>query len=93
MLTFYALYPCGLLLRLLLLRSLSASISLALFGEPRPPQNGRTQTLCLSYVFFVPEGLCQLVVLSVRLERPLLNLGDCLDKFSQGFSNLFLFFD
>jgi hypothetical protein len=92
-LPFYALYPCGLLLRLLLLRSLSASIRLALFGKPRPPWNGRTQTLCSSYVFFVLEGLYQLIVLSVQLECPLLNLGDCLDKFSQGFRNLFFLFD
>jgi hypothetical protein len=57
-------------LRLSLLCSLSASISLAVFGEPRPPRNGRTQTSCSSCVFFVLEGLCQLVVLSVWLECP-----------------------
>jgi hypothetical protein len=41
------------------------SISQAVFGEPRPPRNSRTQTSCLSCLFFVLEGLCQLVVLSV----------------------------
>ena len=48
-----------LLLLLSQLCSRSASVSLLVFGKPKPPRERRAKASCLSSVFVIPEDQCQ----------------------------------
>src|SRR5215216_840139 len=60
----------------------------ACIGKPSLPRNGAWRASCPSRVLRIPEGHCELVVLSVRNERPLLRCVDILLKLRDGYSQL-----
>src|SRR3954469_20841273 len=76
------------LLRLLPVRfSGSASISVDVSGEPYLPWNRWAKASCSSDFFRIPEGVCQLIILSVGNELSIFSQLYHFNKFIFGFSN------
>ena len=78
----YCLYPCVQRLQLGMLHFLPPLLAFvtACVRKPSLPRNGAWHASCPSRVLRIPEGHCELVVLSVWNERPLLRCIDILLK-------------
>ena len=78
----YRLYPSVQRLQLGLLHFLPPLVAFvtACVQKPNLPRNGAWRASCPSRVLRIPEGHCELVVLSVWNERPLLRCFDILLK-------------
>src|SRR3954466_6133554 len=79
-------YPCFKRLQFELLHFLPPLLAFvtACVRKPSLPRNGAWRASCPSRVLRIPEGLCELVVLSVWKERPFLRFFDIVPKLLQG---------
>ena len=86
----YRLYPSMQRLQLGLLHFLPPLLAFvtACVRKPSLPRNGAWRASCPSRVLRIPEGHCELVVLFVWNERPLLCFLDILLKPRDGYSQL-----
>src|SRR3954466_4614450 len=88
----YPEYPCFKRLQFGLLHFLPPLLAFvtACVWKPSPPWNGAWRASCPSRVLRIPEGRCELVVLSVWKERPFLRCSDIVPKLLQGFVKLLI---
>ena len=86
----YRLYPCVQRLQLGMLHFLPPVLAFvtACVRKPSLPRNGAWRASCPSRVLRIPEGHCELVLLSVWNERPFLRCVNIVLKLHEGYSQL-----